>query len=152
MFATCLTGTIYRAACQDCWSTERSEPARLHSATARLFVIADSLLHCLYTAGHFKVNASCCEMHDIGRHFRLESQGRNPALAFAAILMVFGAVASFSQRRTDGLITKSTGRVVRYGLPCLRRQPSLPGSPKVSVCRPQSAKLAALPYCPGIIS
>ncbi|KAL3162156.1 hypothetical protein ABBQ32_009864 [Trebouxia sp. C0010 RCD-2024] len=48
-------------------------------------------------------------MHDIGRHFRLESQGRNPALAFAAILMVFGAVASFSQRRTDGLITKSTG-------------------------------------------
>ncbi len=52
-----------------------------------------------------------CKMHDFGRHFRLESQGRNPALAFAAILMVFGAVASFSQRRVDNLITESTGNV-----------------------------------------
>lgn len=49
-------------------------------------------------------------MYDVGKHFRLESQSRNPALAFAAILVVFGTFVTLSQRRSnEALITESIG-------------------------------------------
>ena len=87
-------------------------------------------------------------MDDIGRHFRLESQGRNPALAFAAVLMVFGAVVSFSPRGTDKLITESTGN----GPPVLAAPAShdmhgsqmaveLQGPALISVCRDEALLL-----------
>lgn len=88
-------------------------------------------------------------MYDIGKHFHLESQGRNPALAFAAILMIFGAFATLSHRTgSEAWITK------QIGTPCLLLLLLQMYKSYLVLCLTNShssrcfEKLIALPYCP----
>ena len=73
-------------------------------------------------------------MYDIGKHFHLESQGRNPALVFAAIVVIFGAFATLSHRN-EAWITEPPGLgfCTPCSLPQLYESYLVPGSSKLSL-------------------